>query len=369
VQVQRYLIDQSSGRERTNQELEKLQQMVDYCHTEKCLQEFILKYFGETEAEPCGKCGNCMDSRTAVDVTKEAQMALSCIVRMGQRFGKSITAQVLTGSKNKKIIELGFEKLTTYGILKDQSAKEVSDFIEFLISQDLIGVEHGTYPTLFVAPKGKDVLLGKQAVMRREAVKIKQVSKDDPLFEALRDVRKILAESEKVPPFVIFSDLTLKDMCAKCLQTDEDFLHVSGVGEHKLQKYGETFMDAITVFCGEHPDYKSELAVQEAPKKPAKKSAGDSHLETLAMHQNGLGVDEIAAKRELAVSTIESHLLACAGQKQGVDFTKLIPAEFFPLLEKAVEEAGREKLKPIKELLPEEVSYFMIKGYLMHTKC
>jgi ATP-dependent DNA helicase RecQ len=369
VQVQRYLIDQSSGRERTNQELEKLQLMVDYCHTEKCLQEFILKYFGETEAEPCEKCGNCMDSRTAVDVTKEAQMALSCIVRMGQRFGKSITAQVLTGSKNKKIIELGFEKLTTYGILKDQSAKEVSDFIEFLISQDLIGVEHGTYPTLFVAPKGKDVLLGKQAVMRREAVKIKQVSKDDPLFEALRDVRKILAESEKVPPFVIFSDLTLKDMCAKCPQTDEDFLHVSGVGEHKLQKYGETFMDAITVFCGEHPDYKSELAVQETPKKPAKKAAGDSHLETLAMHQNGLGVDEIAAKRELAVSTIESHLLACAGQKQGVDFTKLIPAEFFPLLEKAVEEAGREKLKPIKELLPEEVSYFMIKGYLMHTKC
>ncbi len=368
VQVQRYLIDQSSGRERMSQELEKLQQMVDYCHTEKCLQAFILTYFGENDPEPCGKCGNCMDSRTSVDVTKNAQMVLSCMVRMGQRFGKSITAQVLTGSKNKKVSELGFDQLSTYGILRDQSAKDVSDFIEFLISQELIGVEHGTYPTLFVTAKGKEVLLGRQTIMRREAVKVKQVSKDDPLFEVLRDVRKQLAEAEKVPPFVIFSDLTLKDMCAKCPQTGEDFIHVSGVGEHKLQKYGETFIEAVQKFCGENPDYKSELVVQETPKKPSKKAAGDSHLETLALHQSGLGVKQIAEKRELAVSTVENHLLTCAGQNLGVDFSKIIPEEYLPLLEKAVAEAGREKLKPIKELLPEKVSYFMIKGYLMQTK-
>ncbi|MDP4157742.1 MAG: RecQ family ATP-dependent DNA helicase, partial [Bacillota bacterium] len=242
VQIQRFLIDQSSERVRISHELEKLQQMVDYCHTENCLQEFILHYFGESDTEPCGRCGNCIDSRTSMDVSKEAQMVLSCIIRMEQRFGKSMIAQVLTGSKNKKIIELGFSKLTTYGIMKEKSAKDVSDFIEFLISQELIGVKHGTYPTLFVTANGRDVLLGKQPVFRKEAVEVKQVSKEDPLFEELRAVRKRIADSEKVPPFVIFSDASLKDMCVKVPKTSEAFLQVSGVGQNKLQKYGDVFL-------------------------------------------------------------------------------------------------------------------------------
>jgi ATP-dependent DNA helicase RecQ len=368
VQIQRFLIDQSSDRGRISYELEKLQQMVDYCHTENCLQEFILHYFGESDTEPCGKCGNCIDSRTSMDVSKDAQMVLSCIIRMEQRFGKSMIAQVLTGSKNKKIIELGFSKLTTYGIMKEKSAKDVSDFIEFLISQELIGVKHGTYPTLFVTANGKDVLFGKQSVFRKEAVEVRQVSKEDPLFEELRSVRKRIADLEKVPPFVIFSDAALKDMCVKVPKTSEDFLQVSGVGQHKLQKYGEEFLAAIRAFCESNNDYQSEMVTEEAPKKVAKKATGDSHLETLSMHQSGFGIGEIAEKRGLSVSTIENHLLQCAQQKMEVDFTKLIPEEFVPKLEMAVEEAGREKLKPIKELLPEEVSYFMIRGFLMMSK-
>jgi ATP-dependent DNA helicase RecQ len=368
VQIQRFLIDQSSERGRMTQELEKLQQMVDYCHTESCLQEFILKYFGETYTEPCGRCGNCTDSRDSVDVTKDAQMVMSCVIRMGQRFGKSLTAQVLTGSKNKKIIEFGFNRLSTYGIMKEKSAKEVSDFIEFLISQELIGVEHGTYPTLFVAQKGKDVLVGSQQVHRREAVVIRQVSKDDPLFEELRIVRKQIAEAEKKPPFVIFADSSLKDMCAKLPQTNEEFLMVNGVGENKLQKYGEVFIQAISTYLASHPDREkgqmTEEVPKKAPKKAPKKSVGDTHLETLKWYQEKLSVTEISEKRQLSISTIENHLLLCAKQGLGVDFNTLIPAEYIPLLEKAVGEAGRNTLTPIKELLPDEVSYFMIKGYL-----
>jgi len=365
VQVQRFLIDQSSDRSRMTQELEKLQQMTDYCHSENCLQEFILKYFGETETDACGRCGNCLDSRTSIDVTKEAQMVMSCVIRMGQRFGKNITAQVLTGSKNKKVIDMGFERLTTYGIMKDQGAKEVSDFIEFLISQELIAIEQGQFPTIYVAPKGKDVLLGKHPVYRREAVKVKQVSKNDPLFEELRDVRKRIAETEKVPPFVIFSDAAIKDMCAKLPKTNEEFLQVSGVGEHKLKKYGLEFIQAIRAFLAANPDYQSEIQAEPAaPKKTVKKAVGESHLETLELNQKHLSIEEIAEQRELAVSTVESHLLQCAQQGLDVDFSRHVPSEYIPLLEKAVEEAGRERLKPIKELLPEEVSYFMIKVYV-----
>lgn len=365
VQIQRFLIDQSSDRIRMTQELEKLQQMVDYCHTENCLQEFILQYFGETETKPCGRCGNCLDSRTSNDVTKEAQMAMSCVIRMGQRFGKTITAQVLTGSKNKKVTEMGFDKLPTYGIMKNRGAKEVSEFIEFLISQGLIAIEQGQFPTLYVSPKGKDILLGKEQVYRRETVKVREIAKDDPLFETLREVRRTIAEMAKVPPFVIFSDATLKDMCAKLPKTNEELLQVSGVGEHKLQKYGLEFIQAIRMFCEAHPERQPEMGAATAPKKPTpKKAIGDSHLETFELHQQHLSINEIAEKRELAISTVENHLLQCAGQGMEVDFTRLISSEYILLIEKAVEEAGRDRLKPIKEILPEDVSYFMIKGYL-----
>ncbi|WP_066365192.1 DNA helicase RecQ [Neobacillus fumarioli] len=367
VQIQRFLIDQASDRSRKSAELEKLQQMVDYCHTENCLQEFIVSYFGEAETKPCGRCGNCTDNRGKIEVTREAQMVLSCVVRMGQRFGKNITAQVLTGSKNKKVTDMGFHKLPTYGIMQNKGAKEVGDFIEFLIAQEIIGIEHGQFPTLFVTPKGKDVLLGKEQVFRRETVQVKQVSKNDPLFETLREVRKRIADRENVPPFVIFSDAALKDMCAKIPKTSEEFLQVSGVGEHKLQKYGQEFIQEIRAFCEEHPDYKSELEADSEPlKKPAKKTVGESHLETLKLYQSGLSIAEIAKEQGLAISTVETHLLQCAQQSLEADFTRLIPDEYIPLLENAVAEAGRERLKPIKELLPEEVSYFMIKLYVYH---
>ncbi|WP_413303044.1 DNA helicase RecQ [Bacillus sp. 1P10SD] len=365
VQVQRFLIDQSSDRTRMTQELDKLQQMVDYCHTEDCLQEFILKYFGETETEHCGRCGNCLDTRTSIDVTKEAQMVMSCVIRMGQRFGKNITAQVLTGSKNKKVTEMGFNHLPTFGIMKEKSSKDVSDFIEFLISQELIAIEQGQFPTLFVSLKGKEILLGKQQVYRRETVQVKQVSKNDPLFEELREVRKQIAEREKVPPFVIFSDAALKDMCVKLPKTNEEFLQVSGVGELKLQKYGLEFIQSIRAFVESNPEYQSEQVSEEKkPKKTAKKAVTDSHLETLKLHQSDHSIQEIAEKRDLAISTVESHLIQCAQQGLEVDFSKHIPAEYIQLLEKAVEEAGRDRLKPIKELLPEDVSYFMIKAYV-----
>ncbi|PSL34424.1 RecQ-like ATP-dependent DNA helicase [Planomicrobium soli] len=245
VQTQRFLIDQAQDQSRIPGELVKLQGMIDYCHTENCLQQFIIYYFGDTDAEPCGRCGNCLDERESLDVTKDVQMVLSCVVRMGQKFGKMLTAQVLTGSRNKKVIEFGFDKLSTYGILKHQSTKEVSNLMEFMISQDLLAVEQGAYPTIYVPDGGRDVLLGKRQVLRKGAVVTKQLSENDPLFEELRKVRKELADEAGVPPFVIFSDKTLQDMCLRRPQTPASFLEVNGVGANKLEKYGDAFLEAI----------------------------------------------------------------------------------------------------------------------------
>ncbi|MCY8806953.1 ATP-dependent DNA helicase RecQ [Bacillus atrophaeus] len=252
IMVQRFLIEQSASDEgKQKQDLKKLRQMVDYCHTEDCLQRFILKYFGEVDPAACGQCGNCTDTRQAHDVTKEAQMVLSCMIRMNERFGKTMIAQVLAGSKNKKVLDNGFSRLSTYGILKHQSVTEISDFIEFLISDDFIQMSDGTFPTLFVTNKGRNVLLGKEDVVRKEALKAAAITENDALFERLRMLRKQIAAEQGVPPFVVFSDQTLKEMSGKQPANEEDLLSIKGVGEQKRVKYGKLFLEEIQAYVSE----------------------------------------------------------------------------------------------------------------------
>ncbi|KOS27742.1 ATP-dependent DNA helicase [Bacillus anthracis] len=370
VQVQRFLIDQSIGESRFSNELEKLQNMTDYCHTEQCLQSFILQYFGEEPKEDCGRCGNCTDNRESIDVTRESQMVLSCMIRTNQRFGKQMIAQVLTGSKNKKVIEFyNFNTLPTYGLLSNRSVKEVSEFIEFLISDELIAVEHGTYPTLKVTEKGKEVLLGKENVLRKERVETRQIVQDHPLFEVIREeVRKEIAQGEGVPPFVIFSDQTLKDMCAKMPQSDSELLTVKGIGEHKLVKYGSHFLQAVQHFIEENPNYAETIKTEVvSERKKSGKASANSHLETYEMYKQGIDLDEIAKERGLSRQTIENHLIRCFEDGMEVDWNSFVPAEYEQLIETAVQNA-EGGLKSIKEQLPNEVSYFMIRAYLQIRK-
>ncbi|PEV02796.1 DNA helicase RecQ [Bacillus cereus] len=368
VQVQRFLIDQSTGESRFSNELEKLQNMTDYCHTEQCLQSFILQYFGEEPKEDCGRCGNCTDNRESIDVTRESQMVLSCMIRTNQRFGKKMIAQVLTGSKNKKVIEFNFHTLPTYGLLSNRSVKEVSEFIEFLISDELIAVEHGTYPTLKVTEKGKEVLLGKENVLRKERVETRQIVQDHPLFEVLREVRKEIAQGEGVPPFVIFSDQTLKDMCVKMPQSDSELLTVKGIGEHKLVKYGSHFLQAVQHFIEENPNYAETIKTEVvSERKKSGKASANSHLETYEMYKQGIDLNEIAKERNLSRQTIENHLIRCYEDGMEVDWHSFVPAEYESLIETAVQNADGG-LKSIKEQLPNEVSYFMIRAYLQIRK-
>lgn len=368
VQVQRFLIDQSTGESRFSNELEKLQNMTDYCHTEQCLQSFILQYFGEEPKEDCGRCGNCTDDRESIDVTRESQMVLSCMIRTNQRFGKQMIAQVLTGSKNKKVIEFNFHTLPTYGLLSNRSVKEVSEFIEFLISDELIAVEHGTYPTLKVTEKGKEVLLGKENVLRKERVETRQIVQDHPLFEVLRDVRKEIAQGEGVPPFVIFSDQTLKDMCAKMPRNDSELLTVKGIGEHKLVKYGSHFLQAVQHFIEENPNYAETIKTEVVTeRKKSGKASANSHLETYEMYKQGIDLSEIAKDRGLSRQTIENHLVRSFEDGMEVNWQRFVPAEYESLIETAVQNA-EGGLKSIKEQLPNEVSYFMIRAYLQIRK-
>ncbi|WP_416826358.1 DNA helicase RecQ [Ectobacillus polymachus] len=363
VQVQRYLIEQITNIEQKNNEINKLQLMKDYCHTEGCLQSYILQYFGEDNSVACGQCSNCTDSRNSVDVTTEAQMVLSCIIRMGERFGKTIISQVLSGSANKKIREMKFDTLSTYGILKQKSAKNIMEFIDFLTSDQYIGISGGQYPVLFVTNNGKEILLGNQKVMRKQQMEATQFSVDHELFEQLRELRKIIASEEKVPPFVIFSDQTLRDMCNILPQTPEQLLEVKGIGMQKQERFGKRFLQIIQEYITGHPEFERTPSI-----KKNKKRIENSHLVSYTLYEQGKSIQEIANERELSCITIENHLLQCAGEGMELDWCKIVPSTYEAMVEEIIAQIGMEKLKPIKDKLPDEISYFMIKAVICKQK-
>ncbi|MED4694683.1 DNA helicase RecQ [Peribacillus frigoritolerans] len=363
MQIQRFLIDQSNpSQEWQSQELKKLNRMKDYCFTEGCLQAFILRYFGEENPEDCGHCENCTDKRDSVDVTTQAQMVLSCMLRMGERFGKTMISQVLTGSRNKKIEEFGFQKLSTYGIINDQTARDVGDFIDFLTAKQYIEMTGGQFPVLKVTNAGREVLLGQKKVLRKEIKKVSSISADHGLFEELRQLRKELASTENVPPFIIFSDASLKDMAVKLPRTEEEFLEVKGVGMQKFERFGDAFLQVISQYVQAHPELETNTMVT---KETVKRATKPSHLESYRLYQEGKSIKEIGTLRGLSAISIENHLLKCAEEHLDIKWDEIFLEKDFNLVLETAKQLDSEKLKPLKEALPEHISYFMIKAILV----
>ena len=247
IQVQKFFIQQSQREEGQKQkEYEKLKAMTEYVYIESCLQQYILNYFGETSS-PCNRCGNCLDDREIVEVTTEAQMVLSCLKRMGENYGKQMLMKVLAGSKEQKLQALGFGHLSTYGLMKNQSQKETMQLIEYLISNGYLLTINGEYPVLKVTERGIQVLKGQESVYRKEPKKVQQLSDEetDTLFEVLRELRTDLASEAGVPPYVVFSDSTLKELSRIRPSSRLEMLQIKGVGQSKLDKYGEAFLSRI----------------------------------------------------------------------------------------------------------------------------
>lgn len=246
VQIQHFFIDQSEmDAQNKHREYLKLQEMTQYANTQQCLQQYILNYFGE-KGPTCGNCSNCLDDRESQDITVATQKILSCVKRMDERFGKVLVAQVLTASKVQRVKQFHFEKLSTYGLMKNRSQKAVSELIDYLTASGYLRAAGGQYPILQITEAGLAVLQGKETVFRKMAVQAKpSLPVNDELFEKLRALRRELAERQSVPPFVIFSDQTLHDMCAIMPTTLAELLNVKGVGQSKLEKYGQSFLEIL----------------------------------------------------------------------------------------------------------------------------
>ncbi|RSL31697.1 DNA helicase RecQ [Salibacterium salarium] len=247
IQTHQFLIDQSRlDDHRKENEYQKLRQMVNYCHTEDCLQNQILSYFGDAAKEPCGTCLHCTDTRSLQDVTRDAQMVFSCVKRMRERYGKTLVTQVLTGSSNQKIRQFRLHTLSTYGLLKKQPQKNVTEFIDFLVAHEYLMLSDGAYPVLKLTNRALDVLQGKTEVLKKETIVAKTISNEDPLFEEMRQLRLSIAKQHEIAPYMVFSDQTLKELCTSLPESESDMLKIKGIGQQKLESFGQEFLDMIT---------------------------------------------------------------------------------------------------------------------------
>ena len=252
--INKHLINQSTNLAYRKIQLEKLQTIINYVNTNKCLRAFILEYFGQDYEGPCDFCSNCLDDIKKEDKTIDAQKILSCIFRLDQKFGISTVVDCLKGSKNKNAREKGLENISTYGIMKEKSAEEIKDLIGVLIADGYIKVVGLDYPVLALTEKSKDILFSKVKFYARKTEVKKSVKHkeqdlgsqgDQALFDRLKKVRLDLSKLRKIPPFIIISDQSLKDMAINKPKNEEEFLKIKGVGEKKLIQYGDIFIAEI----------------------------------------------------------------------------------------------------------------------------
>ncbi|MFD1735494.1 DNA helicase RecQ [Bacillus salitolerans] len=368
IQLQKFLIEQTQLQpDMKKKEYQKLQSMVDYCHTEKCLQDYFIHYFiQDVSDQTCGNCSNCMDEREKVDITKDAQIIFSCIKRMNERFGVTLVAQVLKGSGNKRIKEFGFQQLTTYGLLKNYPEKEITFRIQFLLAEGFLKLSEGQYPTVSLTKRCVPVLRNEEKIFQRSLRQPESVSQiNDGLFELLRKVRKEISSIENIPPFVVFSDSTLREMSEICPQNLDDMLEIKGVGEQKLAKYGQRFLDIIVDQIEKHGHQPTKEVVTSVKNM---KNEHPSFLETYERYKSGQSLHEIAKGRELKIITIQNHIIQAIEAGKQIDWETEFSIEEEKLILETYDKVGSEKLKPLKDLLPDDIDYFKIKLVLAKQK-
>lgn len=258
IVINKYLISQSPNRAYQLVKLEKLQTIINYVNTNKCLRAFILEYFGQDAKEKCNNCSNCLDDYEKIDVSLDSQKILSCIYRLGQRYGISTIVDCLKGSNNKNAKEKNLKNISTFALMKEKNTKYIKDLIGILIADGYIKVSGVKYPILKLNEKSKEVLFSKKKVYIRdlkEENKKEKIDKfngnfdyDIDLFNNLKKLRLEISKKRNIPPFIVFSDSSLIDMARLKPKNERDFLKIKGVGEKKLSQYGDLFIGKIIEF-------------------------------------------------------------------------------------------------------------------------
>lgn len=265
IHTQKYLVEVGiENPERKRVQYKKLQQMVDLVYSNTCYRKSILNYFGEPFLEDCNNCSNCLNEGEVVDKTLDAQKVISCIARMKRSFGATMIIDVLRGSKNKKVLDLGFDTLTTYGIMKNYSNEDLKTFINTLVSHGFLDVvenigPRGSFPTIKLNEQSLKVIRQEIKVEFKEDKVTKSRYVENELYEMLVSLRSEIAKEEGIAPYMVFGDATLKNMASVYATNKEEMLNISGVGQIKYEKYGKRFEDIIEKYIEEKNIDKSKL--------------------------------------------------------------------------------------------------------------
>ena len=377
VQTQRYIIDIStSNGVRKENEYAKLQTMVNLIYTQECYRKYILNYFGEDYKENCNKCSNCDTEESKEDKTIDAQKVISCVYRVKRGYGVGMLVDVLRGSKNKKLLDLKLNEVSTYGIMKEYSKDDLTEFINTLIALGYLNYG-GEYPIVSLNNNSIEIVKGQRTVWIREH-KINKASfiVDNELFEILRRLRHEIAVDEKVPPYMVFGDSTLKELSSRMPVNKEQMLEVSGVGERKFDKYGDRFIEKIISYINSNninhtwiSKVKGDISIEKNNIDSTKNIKEKSYINTVDVLRTCGSLRKVAGERSLTLSTIISHVEKYISEGNSIDFnidfSEIFNEEDEIIVKEAINNVGFNKLKAIKEEVPSNISYDAIKGIIL----
>lgn len=372
----KFLIEQTEHKSDTSVEYKKLNDIIDYCNTDMCLRKYILEYFGELPLfDNCHNCGNCLSEVEKADITVDAMKILSCIKRLKEKYGSGVVTDVLKGSNTYKNQMLGFDKLSTFGIMSEYSKNTIKDLIYFLITEGYIETFGDKYPVLRLTPNASKVLFeGEKVTIKRKIEKFIEAQIDEvydaKLFEILKALRKRISEETHVPPFIVFSDTSLKQMATYFPTSEEQMLKISGVGYSKFDKYGNRFLETIRPYVSENNITPKEIPIETPKKKSSVESSPKVNTAEISynLFKQGKSIKEIAEERGFVTTTIETHLLKYFENGENIDLSKYIHSNYEQDIYNAIDTYGAEKLRVLKDALPEGVSYFDIKYFLIKYK-
>ena len=250
-------LDPETARRMIQRDKERLRQMAYYCQTTDCLRQYILRYFGQDAPERCGNCGSCQDELEKVDFTNQAQRVAACVQETGQRFGAGVLGEILRGAETEKTINWNLSRYDCFGSLSHMSRREILDAIQMMIQRGYLAVKEGKFPIVQLGPKAEGLLAGQEQVeikVRRQTKRNQKTSRasrqaqaapNPVLFERLRGLRSQLARQQGAPAYVIFNDATLRQMSGQAPDSWAAMLEISGVGQQKMERYGQKFLDEI----------------------------------------------------------------------------------------------------------------------------
>ncbi len=356
--------------------LRKLKLMQEYCEQEGCRRQYLMHYFGEQFPAYCGSCDYCLSSLEEKDATIDAQKILSAVVRTGERYGANYIVDFLRGSAAEKI-NPAHKELTTYGIGKGLKKDQWLWIVQQLVNGGYVYKSEDQYVTLSVTEKGWKILRGETQLrlVMKKAVKENQVATepdyDIRLLEQLKSLRKEMAIAENVPAYAIVADSSLVELATYLPMSFDDMKLISGFGDYKVSRYGARFLDVIGKYATEHNAqskmyFKKPKAARK--EKSAKPVVGSTMDVSLGMLNDGLTIQQIAAERNLAESTIESHLAAfiAAGE---LDIDRVVTTEKKNAIIDIIKVTKQYvAAKPIKDLLSDEYTYGEIRMVLEHYK-